>query len=52
MVQYLYQGEVVYNVRDAKQEGHSGSANEPEQVIVMLKDGTDKTVNRSEIRQR
>lgn len=53
MVHYLYQGEEVYNVRDApQQEGGSGSDKQSEQVIIMLKDGTDKTVDRSEIRQK
>jgi hypothetical protein len=52
MVKYLYGDEEVSIVRDAKPEGQEGSANEPEQVVVELEDGTEKTVNRSELRQK
>jgi hypothetical protein len=53
MVHYLYQGEEVYNMRPAPQpEGSSGSDKQSEQVIIMLKDGTDKTVDRREIQQK
>lgn len=51
MAHYLYQGKPVYNMRPASQKDKS-SAGEPDQVIIMLEDGTDKTVNRSEVRQK
>jgi VCBS repeat-containing protein len=59
MVKYLYGDEEVSNVRPAVQQ-KEGEAVQPnmegeesdEQVIVTLKDGTEKTVNRSELRQK
>lgn len=60
MVKYLYGDEEVSNVRPVqKQEGEVVQPKEgedvnpsDEQVIVTLKDGTEKTVNRSELRQK